>query len=160
PPARRPSARRRGRRRRWKRKGTLPSLRTRTAHRLLREPCPTPGIRWSSRGRPRGGPAVVAGSIRLEARHDPAGPPSLSAPRTGSSVPLDGHSRPFPFRNVGLGVVGIARASKCDNHRMVTSERRWFDRAFSFDLPVTQAPNVVERLRGTPARLEELCRGV
>lgn len=37
---------------------------------------------------------------------------------------------------------------------------RWFDRKFAFDLPVSMAPNVVERLRGTPARAEELTRGV
>jgi uncharacterized damage-inducible protein DinB len=30
----------------------------------------------------------------------------------------------------------------------------WFEREFSFDLPVWMYPNVVERLRGTPARLE------
>jgi DinB family protein len=36
---------------------------------------------------------------------------------------------------------------------------RWFDRTFAFDMPVALAPNVVERLRGTPARLEELTRG-
>jgi len=39
-------------------------------------------------------------------------------------------------------------------------ESRWFDRTFTFDLPASMAPNVVERLRGTPARLEELTRGV
>lgn len=32
---------------------------------------------------------------------------------------------------------------------------RWFDRQFSFDLPVWMYPNIVERLRGTPARLED-----
>lgn len=33
----------------------------------------------------------------------------------------------------------------------------WFTRKFSFDmLPVWMYPNVVERLRGTPARLEDL----
>jgi uncharacterized damage-inducible protein DinB len=36
----------------------------------------------------------------------------------------------------------------------------WFDRTFPFDLPVGLAPSVVERLRGTPARLEERTRGV
>ena len=30
----------------------------------------------------------------------------------------------------------------------------WFEREFSFDLPVWMYPNVVERVRGTPARLE------
>ena len=31
----------------------------------------------------------------------------------------------------------------------------WFDRKFSFDLPVWMCPNVIERLRGTPARLDD-----
>lgn len=45
---------------------------------------------------------------------------------------------------------------------MVELERfLWFDREFSFDfLPVWMYPNVVERVRGTPARLEDLTRGV
>src|SRR5262245_35597713 len=42
----------------------------------------------------------------------------------------------------------------------MTSASRWFDRTFSFDVPVSLAPNVVSRLRGAPARLEELTRGV
>ncbi len=32
---------------------------------------------------------------------------------------------------------------------------QWFDRKFRFDLPLEAAPTVVERLRGTPARVEE-----
>src|SRR4051812_29797348 len=36
----------------------------------------------------------------------------------------------------------------------------WFKRQFSFDLPVEMFPNIVERVRGTPARLEELTRGI
>ncbi len=32
----------------------------------------------------------------------------------------------------------------------------WFERKFALDLPVWMYPNIVERLRGTPARLEEL----
>jgi uncharacterized damage-inducible protein DinB len=35
-------------------------------------------------------------------------------------------------------------------------EFAWFERRFSFDLPVWMFPNIVERLRGTPARVEEL----
>jgi uncharacterized damage-inducible protein DinB len=31
----------------------------------------------------------------------------------------------------------------------------WFERDFSFDLPVWMYANVIERLRGTPARLED-----
>jgi uncharacterized damage-inducible protein DinB len=37
----------------------------------------------------------------------------------------------------------------------------WFKREFSFDfLPVWMYPNVLERVRGTPARLEDLARGL
>jgi len=37
---------------------------------------------------------------------------------------------------------------------MITSGR-WVDRTFKFELPLTMFPGVVERLRGTPARLTE-----
>ncbi len=37
---------------------------------------------------------------------------------------------------------------------------KWFDRSFAFDQPAWMYPNVLERLRGTPARLEELVRSV
>jgi uncharacterized damage-inducible protein DinB len=44
----------------------------------------------------------------------------------------------------------------------VTSPRtlRWFDRRFAFDLPAGMFPFVVERLRGTPARIEDKVRGL
>jgi uncharacterized damage-inducible protein DinB len=32
---------------------------------------------------------------------------------------------------------------------------KWFERQFTFDLPASVLPSVVERLRGTPARLED-----
>ena len=35
------------------------------------------------------------------------------------------------------------------------TEINWFDREFPFDLPMEMFPYIVERLRGTPARLEE-----
>ena len=37
---------------------------------------------------------------------------------------------------------------------------KWFEREFDFSLPVGVFPCVVERLRGTPARLEELVRSL
>ena len=37
---------------------------------------------------------------------------------------------------------------------------RWFDRHFHFDFPVALYPDVIERLRGTAARLEDRLRGV
>jgi DinB superfamily len=36
----------------------------------------------------------------------------------------------------------------------------WFERQFTLGLPDWMFPNVLERLRGTPARAEELLRGV
>ncbi|HMK23328.1 MAG TPA: DinB family protein [Terriglobales bacterium] len=36
---------------------------------------------------------------------------------------------------------------------------RWFDRKFEFTFPAEQYPNLCMRLRGTPARLDELVRG-
>jgi uncharacterized damage-inducible protein DinB len=36
----------------------------------------------------------------------------------------------------------------------------WFERKFEFTFPVSQYPNLCVRLRGTPARLEELLRDV
>jgi len=36
----------------------------------------------------------------------------------------------------------------------------WLERQWSFDLPVTAAPGLVERLRGTPARVERRLEGL
>jgi uncharacterized damage-inducible protein DinB len=36
----------------------------------------------------------------------------------------------------------------------------WFERKFEFSFPVEQYPNLCVRLRGTPARLEEMLGGV
>ncbi len=36
----------------------------------------------------------------------------------------------------------------------------WVERKFVFDFPVTKWPDLLERVRGTPARLEERLRGV
>lgn len=36
----------------------------------------------------------------------------------------------------------------------------WFERQFNLDLPAWMYPNILERLRGTPARLEELTAGL
>jgi uncharacterized damage-inducible protein DinB len=36
----------------------------------------------------------------------------------------------------------------------------WFERRFEFTFPVEQYPNLCVRLRGTPARLEEITRGI
>ena len=37
---------------------------------------------------------------------------------------------------------------------------KWFDRVFELDTVVDLLPDIIERLRGTPARLEELVQGV
>ena len=36
----------------------------------------------------------------------------------------------------------------------------WIERRFSFDFPVSKHPDIVERYRGVPARLEEKVRGL
>jgi uncharacterized damage-inducible protein DinB len=36
---------------------------------------------------------------------------------------------------------------------------KWFERKFEFSFPVEQYPNLCARLRGTPARLDEMFRG-
>lgn len=38
--------------------------------------------------------------------------------------------------------------------------KRWFERDFAFDLPAWMYPLVIERLRGTPARAEDLVAGL
>ncbi len=40
------------------------------------------------------------------------------------------------------------------------SSGKWFDRTFSFDLGIERFPLIIERLRGTPARIEERVRGL
>jgi len=40
-----------------------------------------------------------------------------------------------------------------------TSVPSWFERKFDFTFPVEQYPNLCVRLRGTPARLEDIVRG-
>lgn len=42
----------------------------------------------------------------------------------------------------------------------MTERTRWFSRRFAFDLEPWAFPNLVERVRGTPARLEERLRDV
>lgn len=42
----------------------------------------------------------------------------------------------------------------------MTERTRWFSRTFAFDLEPRTFPNLVERVRGTPARLEERLRDV
>ncbi len=37
---------------------------------------------------------------------------------------------------------------------------KWFERTFNFDVPVGRMPYLIERLRGTPARIDAKIRGV
>ena len=41
----------------------------------------------------------------------------------------------------------------------MTPVSNWFERKFEFSFPVEQCPNLCMRLRGTPARLDEILRG-
>lgn len=42
----------------------------------------------------------------------------------------------------------------------MSRQMQWFERQFALGLPEWMFPNVLERLRGTPARAEDLLRGV
>lgn len=42
----------------------------------------------------------------------------------------------------------------------MTEWMAWLDRTFDFTMPLTMIPNVLERLRGTPARLDDRLRDV
>lgn len=42
----------------------------------------------------------------------------------------------------------------------MSNVQAWFERKFDFTFPVGQFPNLCVRLRGTPARLEEMLRGI
>jgi uncharacterized damage-inducible protein DinB len=42
----------------------------------------------------------------------------------------------------------------------VIEHEKWFDRSFDFTIPTSRFPSVLERIRGTPARLGERTRGV
>src|ERR1700741_3597892 len=43
---------------------------------------------------------------------------------------------------------------------MMSEVQSWFERQFEFSFPVEMLPNLRARLRGTPARLEEMLRGL
>ncbi|HVG28428.1 MAG TPA: DinB family protein [Pyrinomonadaceae bacterium] len=43
---------------------------------------------------------------------------------------------------------------------MTVSRRSWVEREFTLGLPAWMFPNVIERLRGTPARVAEMTRGL
>ena len=45
-----------------------------------------------------------------------------------------------------------------ERENAMVNKMKWFDRTFSFNHPLDLYPNTVERLRGTPARLEERVR--
>lgn len=42
----------------------------------------------------------------------------------------------------------------------MTTRRLWIDRKFEMELPPEALPDIIERLRGTPARIEERVRGL
>lgn len=46
------------------------------------------------------------------------------------------------------------------NQAFLMIRELWFERSFDFTLPVERFPSLIERLRGTPARLEERTRAL
>jgi len=47
-----------------------------------------------------------------------------------------------------------------DRQGAATQVQAWFERNLDFTFPVEQFANISVRLRGTPARLEEMLRGL
>lgn len=54
----------------------------------------------------------------------------------------------------------VRQMGETDEELFMMQLQEWFAREFSFALPVWMFPNVVARLRGTPARLEDLVRSL
>jgi len=46
------------------------------------------------------------------------------------------------------------------NPELMTARRRWFERQFQLGISAVAMPDIIERVRGTPARLEERLRGL
>jgi hypothetical protein len=64
------------------------------------------------------------------------------------------------YRDVLIGDPGYNRLIENATVSSLLPRQPWFERRFTFDLPVTAAPGLLERLRGTPARLEERLREI
>jgi hypothetical protein len=39
-------------------------------------------------------------------------------------------------------------------------QTKWIERKFNFDFPIGILPNILERLRGTPARIKEMSHSI
>jgi hypothetical protein len=61
--------------------------------------------------------------------------------------------------NAGKLISGIEVGRSTISPKMI-DRTEWIKRQFSFELPLGMYGNVVERVRGTPARLEDLTRGL
>lgn len=54
----------------------------------------------------------------------------------------------------------LAASEPTVNEESVMARPLWFERKFDFNFPVELYPEIIERLRGTPARIEERVRDV
>jgi uncharacterized damage-inducible protein DinB len=68
---------------------------------------------------------------------------------------------PAPAEYSGICRISAIRLASvlCTSEAFVNRPPVWFERKFEFTFPLNQHPNLCARLRGTPARLEELVRG-
>jgi uncharacterized damage-inducible protein DinB len=53
-------------------------------------------------------------------------------------------------------IIRVIRLNLRQKQFLMTNRIKWTDRKFSFDFPAGIYPEMIERVRGTPARLEEL----
>jgi uncharacterized damage-inducible protein DinB len=76
------------------------------------------------------------------------------------------HGTAFVFQRTVGGVNALINGETAEHQPAGAGEEEmsssgvWFERKFTLGLPASMFPNVIERLRGTPTRAEELLRGV
>jgi uncharacterized damage-inducible protein DinB len=80
--------------------------------------------------------------------------PAVRASRTADCVRAGMSLALFCSTLEQFAVIAISSAG------FMTRIQNWFERKFEFTFPLDQFPNLSARLRGTPARLEEMLHGV
>jgi RimJ/RimL family protein N-acetyltransferase/uncharacterized damage-inducible protein DinB len=84
--------------------------------------------------------------------------PAVGAGDRGGTRTDGGVSRSTTARD-RLVPAGV-RVGRTDRKEGIVQRQPWIERRFTFDLPPSLLPNVIERLRGTAARIEERLAGM
>ncbi len=82
-------------------------------------------------------------------------PPKFRDPSVPPEWP---HTNPKGNATLGRSRLAFRQARHRSEEGLAIPLKAWFQREFDFDLPVWMYPHILERLRGTPARLEDWVR--